>query len=91
MREDMPPLAPQFLIFYKDGKGEYRFKYKASNGETLTVSSEGYTELRNALIAAQIAHGVPIHAMEYKELREGSTIRVPRAAITVHVSFEGEL
>ena len=27
---------------YKDNRGEYRWTYEASNGETIAVSSEGY-------------------------------------------------
>lgn len=33
---------------YKDGKGEWRWSYEASNGETIAVSSEGYKRRADA-------------------------------------------
>jgi len=33
---------------YKDAQGDWRWTYKARNGETISVSSEGYTERRGA-------------------------------------------
>ena len=27
---------------YRDGKGEWRWRFKAANGKTIAVSSEGY-------------------------------------------------
>ncbi|HVI28814.1 YegP family protein [Hansschlegelia sp.] len=37
---------------YKDNKGEYRFRFKASNGETMFVS-EGYEAKASALKAIE--------------------------------------
>ncbi len=43
MRKDftMNRPFPSYLI-YRDQRGEYRWKYDASNGLTIAVSSEGY-------------------------------------------------
>ncbi len=32
---------------YKDAKGEYRWRLKASNGQTIATSGEGYTTKAN--------------------------------------------
>lgn len=44
---------------YKDSKGEYRFRFKASNGETMFVS-EGYVAKASAVKAIEsIKKNVP--------------------------------
>lgn len=40
--EDEKPVKPGSFEVYQDGKGEYRFRLKACNGEVIAVS-EGYT------------------------------------------------
>ncbi len=35
-------MAGKFEV-YKDNKGEYRWRLKASNGQTIATSGEGYT------------------------------------------------
>ena len=40
--EDGEPARPGFFEVYEDAKGEYRFRLKAANGQTIAVS-EGYT------------------------------------------------
>jgi len=34
---------------YKDNQGEWRWRYKARNNETISVSSEGYNDKRDAV------------------------------------------
>lgn len=41
-------MAGKFEL-YTDSRGEYRFRLKAGNGETIAVSSEGYTSKSGAL------------------------------------------
>lgn len=44
---------------YKDKAGEFRFRFKASNGQTL-FASEGYTSKASALAAIEsIKHNAP--------------------------------
>ena len=40
--EDGEPARPGSFEVYEDAKGEYRFRLKAANGQTIAVS-EGYT------------------------------------------------
>ncbi len=40
--EEERPVRPGSFEVYEDGKGEYRFRLKAANGQTIAVS-EGYT------------------------------------------------
>ena len=37
------------FVIYKDSKNEYRWRFKANNGEAIAVSSEGYTEKQGAM------------------------------------------
>lgn len=39
-------MANKFEI-YKDNAGEFRWRFKAKNGETIAISSEGYTSKQN--------------------------------------------
>ena len=41
---------PYKFIVYKDKKGEFRFRFKAPNGENM-FSSEGYKQKKSALDA----------------------------------------
>jgi uncharacterized protein len=53
---------PSFWI-YRDNKGEWRWTYEASNGETIAVSSEGYVrrvDCRHAISLMQASHGSPV-------------------------------
>lgn len=36
------------LIYYKDKKGEWRWRFVASNGRTVAESGEGYTTITGA-------------------------------------------
>ena len=38
-----------YFIIYKDGKGEWRWTYRAANHEPIAVSSEGYVRRENCL------------------------------------------
>lgn len=37
------------FVIYKDSKNEYRWRFKANNGEIIAVSSEGYTQKQGAI------------------------------------------
>ena len=39
---------------YIDHRGEYRWRFKASNGEVIAVSSEGYTSKQNCQHSIQL-------------------------------------
>ena len=41
-------MAAKFEL-YKDGKDEYRWRLKASNGQVIATSGEGYTTKASAL------------------------------------------
>jgi len=45
---------PSFLL-RQDNAGEWRWRYDASNGETLFVSSEGYKNLKDAERSIELA------------------------------------
>lgn len=42
------------FVIYKDLKGEYRWRFKANNGEIIAVASEGYTQKVNATHAINL-------------------------------------
>lgn len=42
-------LTIMYFIIYKDGKGEWRWKFRAANHEDIGVSSEGYTRRENCV------------------------------------------
>lgn len=46
--EEEEPARPGTFEVYEDGKGEYRFRLKAANGQTVAVS-EGYTTMASCL------------------------------------------
>ena len=41
-------MAGKFEVF-QDNKGEYRWRLKASNGQTIATSGEGYTSRANCM------------------------------------------
>lgn len=41
------------LEIYKDGKGEYRWRLKASNGESIASGGEGFKEKRSCLASIE--------------------------------------
>jgi uncharacterized protein YegP (UPF0339 family) len=41
-------MAAKFEV-YKDGRGEYRWRLRTSNGNVITTGGEGYTTKANAL------------------------------------------
>ena len=43
---------PYNFVVYKDKKGEFRFRFKAPNGETM-FSSEGYKQKQSAMGAIE--------------------------------------
>ena len=43
---------PYKFVVYKDKKGEFRFRFKAPNGETM-FSSEGYKQKQSAMGAIE--------------------------------------
>lgn len=48
---------------YRDGRGEWRWRYDAKNAETLAVSSEGYvrrSDCRHAISLMQASASSPI-------------------------------
>lgn len=44
---------PKFEV-YKDNRGEWRWKFKASNGKIIAVSSEGYINKQDCEHAIEI-------------------------------------
>ena len=52
------------FVIYKDLKGEYRWRFKANNGEIIAVSSEGYTQKQNATnsinLVKNLAYGAEV-------------------------------
>ena len=46
--EEEKPAKPGTFEVYQDAKGEYRFRLKAANGQTIAVS-EGYTTMASCL------------------------------------------
>ncbi len=46
--EEEKPARPGTFEVYEDAKGEYRFRLKAANGQTVAVS-EGYTTMASCL------------------------------------------
>lgn len=44
--------------FYKDDKGEYRWQIKATNGETVAASSEGFSSKQNAINNMLMTHSM---------------------------------
>lgn len=52
------------FVIYKDIKGEYRWRFKANNGEIIAVSSEGYTQKPNAVnsinLVKNLAYGAEV-------------------------------
>ena len=42
------------FVIYKDSKSEYRWRFKANNGEIVAVSSEGYTSKQNAIYSLNL-------------------------------------
>ena len=45
-------MMPYKFVVYKDKKGEFRFRFKAPNGETM-FSSEGYKRKQSAMGAIE--------------------------------------
>jgi uncharacterized protein len=45
-------MMPYKFVLYKDKKGEFRFRFKAPNGETM-FSSEGYKQKQSAMGAIE--------------------------------------
>ena len=55
---------PYKFEVYKDAKGEFRFRFKASNGETM-FGSEGYKAKKSALSAIEsIKKNAPVAAID---------------------------
>jgi uncharacterized protein YegP (UPF0339 family) len=55
---------PYKFVVYKDKKGEFRFRFKAPNGENM-FSSEGYKQKKSALDAIDsIKKNTPIAEVE---------------------------
>jgi uncharacterized protein YegP (UPF0339 family) len=53
---------PSFLI-YKDAKGEFRWRYQASNTKVIADSGEGYksyADCKHGIELVQASHGKPI-------------------------------
>ena len=44
---------PGKLEIYKDGKGEFRWRLKASNGEPIASGGEGFKEKRSCLASIE--------------------------------------
>jgi uncharacterized protein YegP (UPF0339 family) len=47
---------PSYYV-YKDNRGEFRWSYDASNGRTISVSSEGYVRKADCLRSIDIMKG----------------------------------
>lgn len=48
---------------YKDNRGEWRWTYEASNGETIAVSSEGYqrrVDCERSIDIMKASHSSPV-------------------------------
>jgi len=45
------------FIAYQDSKGEWRWTFKAANGEPLAVSSEGYKDQSDCLACVRMIQG----------------------------------
>jgi uncharacterized protein len=52
------------FVIYKDIKSEYRWRFKANNGEIIAVSSEGYTQKQNVInsinLVRTLAYGAEV-------------------------------
>lgn len=63
-----------YFYYSKDNRGEWRWRFSASNGETIAVSSEGYKNLVDCEAAVQLVKkdapgAVSIGDDEWKKLR----------------------
>ena len=57
-------MMPYKFVVYKDKKGEFRFRFKAPNGETM-FSSEGYKQKQSAMGAVEsIKKNAPISEVD---------------------------